>query len=440
MSIGLALFMFAMESVWLYTGNDSYNRQARFWTKIFILTFAIGVASGFPLAFQFGTNWAAFSTAAGSFFGNMLGFETTIAFTLETASLGILVFGWNRVPRAVHLLSNLGVLIGASLSAFWIMVANSWMQMPVGIHMQNGVIVIDNYVTAIFNPDSIVSFGHMWVACVESTLFLMAGICAWAILREIRALTPDTDEKRARTGFFLDAFKYCIMIAILVTPLQIVLGDMSGRVVAQNQPEKLAAFELKWDTNTPGTGAPWAVVAWPAKGGGSNALSLDIPYVTSLLTTHSLTSTVQGLNAFAPDDRPSLADSVIVFYSFRLMVLIGFTLFFLMAAGVWYWYRGRLTIMAITRYTRFLKLWIYAIPLGFVATEAGWMVREIGRQPWVLYHIMRTSDGLSSNLEAPIIGVVIFAITAVYLLLIALFIYFTRRIVITGPDLTTPVV
>ncbi|HUD03123.1 MAG TPA: cytochrome ubiquinol oxidase subunit I [Candidatus Paceibacterota bacterium] len=427
MSIGFALYMFVMEALWLYTGNESYYRQARFWTKIFILTFAIGVASGFPLAFQFGTNWAAFATAAGSFFGNIMGFETTVAFTLETASLGILVFGWKRVPKLVHLLSNFGVALGASLSAFWIMVANSWMQMPEGIHMQNGLIIVDNYTAAIFNPDSLVSFGHMWVACIESTLFLIAGISALAIIKNI----PDR-------AFFLNAFKYCLIIAIVITPLQMVLGDMSGRVVAAYQPEKLAAMELVWNTNPLGTGAPFAVVAWPAQGGGANAVSLDVPNALSLLTTHSSVGTVQGLNSFPADDRPSVADSIFIFYAFRLMVLIGVALTGLMLLGIWYWYRGWLAVETIAQHKKFLTLWIYAIPLGFIATEAGWMVREIGRQPWIMYHLMRTSSGLSSNLESPVTLLVIVAITAIYLTLLYLFIYFTRRIVLNGPDLTSP--
>ena len=280
----------------------------------------------------------------------------------------------------------------------------------------------------------------MWVACVESTLFLIAGLSAWAILRNIRARTPDTDEKRARTSFFLNAFKYCLVIAIAITPIQVLLGDLSGDVVAENQPEKLAALELNWNTNALGMGAPWEVVAWPASGGGSNAVSLQIPDALSLITTHSSVGTVAGLNSFAPDDRPTTAQAVVTFYAFRLMMLIGFALVALMLAGVWYWYRGKLTVISVAAHTRFLALWILAIPLGFIATESGWMVREIGRQPWIMYHLMRTADGVSSNLESPIIAVVIVAITLVYLTLLAFFIHFTRRIVREGPDLVTPII
>ncbi len=447
MSIGLALYMCGMEVMWLTTGREQYYRQARFWAKIFVLTFAIGVASGFPLAFQFGTNWAAFSAATGSFFGNILGFETTIAFTLETVSLGILIFGWHKVPRAVHLLANMGVLVGASISAFWIMVANSWMQSPQGVHLEKGIIAVDNYRAAILNSESLTSFAHMWVACVESTLFLIAGISAWVLLRVARlragSAIPvvETDTLRARHTFFLDAFKYCLVLMIIITPLQLVVGDLSGVLVARLQPEKLAAMELHWDTNAPGTGAPWSAVAVPratsADGTGGNALALEVPNGLSIITTHSADGTVAGLNSFAVDDRPNTAQAVLTFYAFRLMMLIGVVLVALMLLGLWYWYRGKLALDAVLVRPNFLRLWVWAIPLGFIATEAGWMVREIGRQPWILYHLMRTSEGVSSNLSAPVTGVVIVAITLVYLALVSLFIYFTARIVRDGPDLSS---
>jgi cytochrome d ubiquinol oxidase subunit I len=197
-------------------------------------------------------------------------------------------------------------------------------------------------------------------------------------------------------------------------------------------------MELTWNTNEPGTGAPFAVVAWPQAGGGSNAAALEIPNALSILTTHSDTGTVLGLNSFPADDQPTVVESVFIFYAFRLMVLIGVVLVALTLFGVWYWYAGQLSIEKISKHMGFWRLWIYAIPLGFIATEAGWMVREIGRQPWIMYHVMRTADGLSSNLESPVTALVIGVITAVYCALLWLFIYFTRRIVQSGPDLTSP--
>lgn len=430
MSIGLSLFMFVMEALWLYTGKEVYYRQIRFWMKIFVLTFAIGVASGFPLSFQFGTNWAAFATAAGSFFGNILGFETTIAFTLETASLGIMIFGWQRVSRTVHFLADFGVLFGASLSGFWIVVANSWMQIPRGVVFEGGKFVVTNYMEAIFNPGAIVSFVHMWFACIEATLFMMGGIAALALLR-----SAHSEEARL---FFTRTLTYAIGLAIVITPLQVVVGDTLGLVVAKYQPEKLAAVELHWDTNAEGVGAPWSLVALPNAEGTGNRLDIQIPNVLSILTTHTLAGQVQGLNDFPVEDRPTLLDDVLIFYSFRIMVGIGFFLMFLTALSVWYWYKKRLTPHGLTNLRWFLWLWVVSIPMGFIATEAGWMVREIGRQPWIVYHQMRVSDALSSHLESAVVGGTIIGITLIYSVLAFLFVYFTYRIVKKGPDLTSP--
>lgn len=442
LSIGLSLFMFLLEAAWLWTGDESYYRQTRFWSRIFVLTFVIGTASGIPLEFEFGTNWAAFSTAAGDFMGNILGFESTVAFALEAAFLGIFIFGWRKVHPGVHLFANAMVALGATLSAFWIMVANSWMQVPVGVTVENGKIIVTDYLVAIFNPGSMVSFLHMEIACIETTLFFIAGICALAILYEHGAKRIDgglsSAATRERSAFFLQAFKFALALAIIITPLQIGLGDMSGNTVAAYQPEKLAALEMNWDTNHQGTGAAWSLVAWPRPGGGENAFEIAIPDALSVLTTHSLTGQVQGLNSFTVDDRPSLVDDVITYYSFRLMVAIGFALFFLMLAGAWYWYKGKLSVNSIARHRGFLWLWAWSIPLGFIATEAGWMVREIGRQPWVVYHLMRTSDALSSNLNTPSVAATTALFTLIYLVFSVIFIYFTYRIVKQGPDFESP--
>ncbi len=430
LSIGLALFMFVMEAAWLYTKDERYYRQVRFWSRIFVLTFGIGTASGIPLEFEFGTNWAAFSTAAGDFFGNILGFESTVAFALEAAFLGIFVFGWKRVRPGVHLFANAMIGLGATLSGFWIMVANSWMQVPVGVTVVNGKMIVTDYLVAIFRTDSMVSFLHMQVACIETTLFFVAGLCACALLR--REVTREYKE------FFLHAFKWALGLAILVTPLQITLGDLSGQGIAQYQPEKLAATELHWTTNQPDSGAAWSLIAWPSQSGGSNAFDIQIPDVLSLLTTHTWNGSVPGLNDFAQSDRPTLIDDILVFYSFRIMVGIGFALFGLMLLGVGYWWKGKLSVDTIPSHRIFWWLWILAIPLGFIATEAGWMVREIGRQPWIVYHLMRTSEGLSSNLTSTAVATTLTIFTLLYIAFGVIFIYFTYRIVKSGPRLEEP--
>lgn len=430
LSIGLGTYLFVLEALWLKTKNDAYYHQLRFWLKIFILTFVMGTATGIPLEFEFGTNWAAFSNSAGDFFGNILGFESTIAFALEAAFLGIMTFGWKRVRPGVHLFANGMVAFGAILSGFWIMVANSWMQIPTGVVLEHGKIIVTDYTLAIFNPGSLISFSHMIIACVETTLFFITGISAMAIL---------WSKSESHTRFFLHSFKIALIIAIAVTPLQFFLGDLSGREVATYQPEKLAALELHWDTNPPGTSASWSVLAWPSPAGGSNSFDIRIPYALSYLTTHTRYGQVKGLNDYAVNDRPTLANDITVFYSFRLMVICGTGMLLLMLLGVWYWRRGKLEFENVSQHRTFYKLWLIGLPLGFIATEAGWMVREIGRQPWVVYHLLRTSEGVSPNLSATPVLFTTIGFALFYAVFIGLFTYFTIRFVRRGPDFTSPV-
>ncbi len=218
-SIGLALLLVLMEALWLKTGKEIYYRHTRFWAKIYLLTFGVGVASGVPLEFQFGTNWAKFSQASGGYFGNILGFEAAMAFMLEAAFLGIMLFAWEKVSRGVHIFATSMVALGASISAFWIMAANAWMQVPAGVKFEQGQAVITDYYAAVFNPALVHSFTHMWTACIETTLFFVAGISAWAI------------RKNHFQGFFLKSFKMSLALAVIFVPLQIYLGDLSVRKV-----------------------------------------------------------------------------------------------------------------------------------------------------------------------------------------------------------------
>ncbi|MCK9344760.1 MAG: cytochrome ubiquinol oxidase subunit I [Candidatus Pacebacteria bacterium] len=426
MSIGLALYLFIMEVMWLRTGNVSYYHQLRFWLKIFVLTFALGVASGFPMAFQFGMNWAAFSAFAGSFFGNILGFETTIAFTLETASLGILLFGWKYVSRTVHLIANFLVFFAASLSGFWIIAANSWMQTPMGVHAENGKVVIDNYFQAIFNPATVVTYTHTLFAAIISTLFLIAGIAAWALLKKEKTVE--------KTTFFLNSFKYAIAIMLIAAPLQVIVGDLIGVMVSKYQPEKFAAMELHYNTNKAGEGAPWSIVAIPNAENTGTAFEISVPNALSLITTKSLTGEVKGLNDYAPENKPSRMESILTYYSARIMILIGFLMVAVSLWALWYWRRGKLSVESIDMHPAFLRFWVLSIPLGLLAMEMGWMAREIGRQPWMIYGMLRTSNSLSSGLVDYILVTVIGAIVAIYVALLVLFIYFVRRIVEKGPD------
>jgi cytochrome d ubiquinol oxidase subunit I len=424
LSVGLSLFLFVLEAWWLRTGDDDYYRHARFWGRLFLLNFAVGVVSGLPLEFQFGANWARFAAATGGFFGNILGFETTLAFMLEAGFLGVMLFGWRRVSRRVHLFATGMVALGASLSAFWIMVANSWMQTPAGGFWQDGRFVCTSFWQALFNPDMFWGVTHMWVACLETSLFVVGGLSAWYILRD------------RHVSFFTKSFRVALLAAILIAPAQIYLGDGSGRAVAEHQPAKLGAIEALWETNPPGQGAPLKLFAWPNQAEQKNDWELGtIPHGMSLLITHTWNGTVQGLRDFPRADQPPV---IIPFFSFRIMAGIGFLMFFLMLWTVWLWYRGHLAPEAIGRQPWLLWAWVGAAPLGYVAVETGWLIREVGRQPWIIYGMMRTSEA-ASPLPAEAVWTSLLIYLAVYTILSLALLVFAARIIGRGPDLDSPV-
>lgn len=421
LTIGLSLFLVTVEALWLKTGDVAYYQQARFWAKLFVLNFGIGVVTGIPLEFEFGTNWAPFSAVAGNFFGNILGFEGAMAFMLEAGFLGVMLFGWRRVAPAIHLFATAMVAFGASLSAYWIMVANAWMQVPQGGRIENGTFVIDSYYRAIFNPAAWTSVGHMWFAALATSLFFIGGISAWYMRRH------------QHPEFFLKSFKVAIAAAILVTPVQIWLGDSAGKVVFAYQPAKGAAIEGHWQTNPPGQGAPWALLAWPDQAAQRNDWAVKIPDVLSLLATSTATGQVKGLSEFPRANQPPLLP--LLFYAFRLMVAIGFAMFFLMLWSAWLWWRGELTPARIETHRNFLRAWTFAIPLGYIAVEMGWITREVGRQPWVIYGLLRTQDAASALPAGTVTGSLI-VYTLVYAVLLVSFVVFAVRLFRAGPDLT----
>lgn len=291
LSIGLSLFLVVMEALWLKTGNIVYYRHCRFWSRLFLVNFTVGVVSGIPMEFQFGTNWAPFSVAGGDFFGHMLGFEAAMAFMLEATFLGIMAFGWNRVSPRVHFFSTCMVALGSSLSAFWIMVANSWMHTPTGGVFIDGRFVITDKLAAIFNPDMPWGVSHMWLACIEISVFVVGGSA------------PGTSS-RAGTSISSSSHSKSRSLRPSWSPLQILVGDGSGTAVYEHQPAKLAAIEAHWETNPPGEGAPWKIIAWPNKTRQDNDWAIEIPYALSLITTKSPTGPVRGLREFPVEDQP----------------------------------------------------------------------------------------------------------------------------------------
>jgi cytochrome d ubiquinol oxidase subunit I len=417
LTIGLSLFLLFLEALWVWTEDPVYYRHARFWGRLFVLNFGVGVVTGIPLEFQFGTNWGPFAANVGGFFGDMLGFEAAMAFMLEATFFGIMAFGWGRMSRGAHLFATAMVALGSTLSAFWIMVANSWIHTPAGGTFAGARFLVDDYVAAIFNPDVPWSFSHMWVACLETTLFVVGGVSAWYI------------RKDRHVAFFLRSFKIALVAAVVVAPVQLLLGDWSGLAVAEYQPSKLGGLEAHWDTNPLGEGAPWRVLAWPNQGKQRNDWALEVPNVLSLLATHSLTGRVKGLKGFPPVDQPPV---MLLFYTFRVMIGAGMALAGLTAWTLWRWRGGWLGPVEAPSQRGLLLAWMAAGPIAYLAVETGWVVREVGRQPWIIYGVVRTSEA-ASPLAAGAVGTSLALSLLVYGALFAAFLLLAGRILREGP-------
>ena len=417
LTIGLSLYLAVVELLWLKTKDEVYYRMYRFWVKIFAINFAVGVVSGIVLEFEFGTNFSRFSLATANVFSPLLAFEGMTAFFLEAGFLGIMLFGWERVHRSIHFLATCLVALGATFSAFWIMAANSWMQTPAGYRLINGKFMVTDFVAAIFNPSFPIRLSHMVMAGFQTSVFTVAGISAYFLL------------KNREVSLFRRSLGLSLIMAALFTPVQIFFGDISGRQVFHHQPAKLAAIEAHWETNTAG-GAPFAFFALPDMEKERNHLEVTVPHLLSLLVTHSLNGRVPGLKEFPPRDRPNV---FIPFWAFRLMVAIGFIYLLMMVWAAFLWKRGRLF-----EHRLFLRSLLILHPLGFIATEMGWVTAEVGRQPWAVYNLMRTSEGVS-----PIpAGNVIWSLglfLVVFPVIGASYFYYVAKTLQRGPDVSSPI-
>lgn len=348
-----------------------------------------------------------------------------MAFMLEAGFLGIMLFGWERVPPIVHYMATMMVAFGANLSTFWILAANSWMQSPAGGEMIDGKFVVRDYFQAIANPSMVSSVSHMFLATLETSLFVIGGISAWYLLNQ------------RHPAFFAKALKVVIAAAIAVTPLQIYVGHISGERVYHDQPSKLAAIEARWETAPAGQPAPWSMLAWPDAAAETNRWEVNIPnglgYILELKPT--LSEPVQGLKEWPVDERPPMTG--LIFYSFRVMAGIGFYFAGLMLWSVVQWLRGQLAAETLGQQRWLLRAWIFAAPLGYLAVESGWIVREVGRQPWTVYGLIRTRDAASVLPPAGVLTSLLL-FTAVYTLLLGATLYFGSRILRQGPNFNLP--
>jgi cytochrome d ubiquinol oxidase subunit I len=414
-TIGLAAWLTVLETFHLVTGKPVYRRVFEFWLKIFGVTFGMGVVSGIVLAFEFGMNWSRLSEVTGPIQGPLLTYESFTAFALEASFFGVLIFGRNRVPAPVYLLSTLMVALGTTFSAFWIMVNNSWMQAPTGYAIENGVFVPTDWKAIIFSPVVWARFPHMLVAAYLTGAFCVAATGAWYRLRGIYGTEG---RLMLRMGLFL---------AAILVPVQLLLGHLNGDYVHDRQPAKFAAIEGRWHDEQP---AGEVLVAIPDEASEENHLELKIPYLGSLIASMSLDSKEIGLTSFPKLDRPPVA---IPFFAFRVMVGCGL----LMMALAWL---GSFHLLVDRWQGERLLLWatFLSFPLPFVATLTGWFTAEVGRQPWSVYGVLRTADAVTPTLtvQAVTISLIIFAV--VYLLIFSFGTLYVYRLLKTGPAEVEP--
>jgi len=409
-SIGLAAFLAIMEGVWLKTKNPLYYNICKFWSKIFALTFGMGVVSGIAMAFQLGTNWAGFSHDVGSVLGALFTYEVLTAFFIEAGFLGVMIFGWKKVGPGLHYAATLLVAAGVTLSAFWILSANSWMQTPAGAVFKGGRFIVDSWMEVIFNPSVIPRFLHMLLAAYTTTAFVIAGISAFYLI------------KKLHIDFAKKCFRFSIAAIIVLVPAQLYMGDTVGIEVHHNQPIKTAAMEAVWNTQK---GAPFLIFAYPDKHLQKNLFAIGIPHMASLLNTHQWNGKLVGLRTVKPSDQPFVP---IVFYSFRVMVGLGGLMLLLALIGFILAIRKRLT-----KTNWYLRTLMWCSPIGFFAIIAGWFTAETGRQPYVVYGLVRTSHAVS-KVPPSYVATSLILIIVIYGIIFGYFYFkYLRMIIAHGP-------
>ena len=409
-TIGLASYIALLEALNFATGRDVYFRLSTFWTRIFAISFGMGVVSGIVMPFQFGTNWSRFSDATSNVLSPLLAYEGLTAFFLEAAFLGVLLFGRRLVPRWAHLVAALMVAAGTLFSAFWILSANSWMQTPVGYEVIDGRFFPQDWLKIIFNPSFPYRLMHTVVAFYITTGFVVVGVAAFYL----------------RRGRFVEEARSMLSVTLwlltIAVPLQIFLGDRHGLNSLQYQPAKVAAIEARWDSVG---AAPLTLFAVPDQAKESNRYAVDIPYLGSLILTHDVHGNVRGLKEWAPEERPPVA---ITFFAFRVMVGIGLLMLALVIVS-WWMRAGRRLYDSVW----FLRCCQAATPLGFIAVLAGWTTTEVGRQPWTVYGIMRTADSVSPSLTGQDVLISLIGYAIVYLIIFPFGLVLMGRLVRIGP-------
>lgn len=376
-TIGLASYLVVLETLWLWKKDTVYLDLYHFWIKIFAVNFAMGVVSGIVMAYEFGTNWSGFSKFAGGITGPLLLYEVLTAFFLEAGFLGVMLFGWKKVGPGLHLFATAMVSLGTLISTTWILASNSWMQTPQGFSIVDGRAVPNDWFAVIFNPSFPFRLVHMALAAYLATALFVAASAAWHKLRA-------TDNPATRKMFSM-----AMWILLALTPVQIFVGDAHGINTLKHQPAKISAIEGHWENHPDQTNLPLIVFGLPDMKAEKTKYAIEVPYLGSLILTHTLTGKIPGLKEFASEDRPN---STIIFFSFRIMVGLGMLMLLLAAVSLLARWRG------VVHTSKPLALFSLAMgPMGLVAILAGWVTTEVGRQPWVVYGVLRTRDAVSNH-------------------------------------------
>lgn len=417
LTLGLSLLLALMESRYVLTGNPLYLRMTRFWGKLFLINFALGVVTGLTLEFQFGMNWAVFSRFVGDIFGTPLAIEATAAFFLESTFIGLWIFGWKRLSPRMHAFTIWVVAFATNLSALWILLANGWMQHPVGYVLQNSRAEMIDFPAFLTNSYGWLKFLHTLTAGYATAAFFVLGISAWQIL------------KSRELHLFKASFRMAAVFGLLSSLAVIGIGDFHGADVARTQPEKLAAMEALWDTQR---AVPLYIFVLPDTKNERNSIeAVGIPGLVSLLAYRDSQAEMKGLKDFPKENRPPVMET---FLGFRIMVALGSLFLLLAAVALYLSVRDRLE-----SFPRFLWLMVLSIPLPYLAGQAGWIVAEMGRQPWIVYGLLKTKDAVSPNIAASQVIFSIIGLGLLYTFLGFVGLYLLIHYVRTGPEPETAI-
>lgn len=411
-TIGLASFLAVLEGLWLKTNNAVYKDLYHFWSKIFAVNFGMGVVSGLVMAYEFGTNWSRFSDFAGSITGPLLTYEVLTAFFLEAGFLGVMLFGWNRVGRGLHFFSTVMVAIGTLISTFWILASNSWMQTPQGFSIVDGRVMPLDWFAIVFNPSFPFRLAHMAIAAFVATAFFVGSSAAWHLLRN-----NDTPAVRKMLSM-------AMWMALIVAPIQAIVGDAHGLNTLEHQPAKIAAIEGHWENVGDGA-TPLVLFGIPDMQAEKTRFAIEVPYLGSLILTHSLDKQIPALKSFPKGDRPN---STIIFFSFRIMAGLGMLMILTGLLGFALRRNG-----ALYRNRLFLRLVLFMGPAGLIAMLSGWITTEVGRQPWVVYGLMRTADA-ASNHSVTQLSISLALFVLIYFSVFAVGIGYMMKLVRKGPQ------